>query len=233
MNSVKRPSTSRINLGCGLKAPDGWINVDSSYSASLAKLPRLKRVLCRLHVLPRYVAEAGWSPDILIANLKRPLPFQDETADIVYSSHTLEHLHVEDAKNLFREIHRVLKPGGITRILVPDGTNAVRSGVLPEFTEQDYERTIAPMNARAMHYMNMGKFPAYLPPWKRIWFNYRDVHFHKYLYTDQSLGALFRWAGFRDVRKTAAFESRIAEIRDVEIEGRGSDGSLCVEGVRP
>lgn len=40
--------------------------------------------------------------------------------DIVYHSHLLEHLDQEEGENLTKECLRVLKPGGILRISVPD-----------------------------------------------------------------------------------------------------------------
>jgi len=46
------------------------------------------------------------------------MPFPDESFDIVTLKHTLE--HVEDPMRALREIHRVLKPGGVALVVVPD-----------------------------------------------------------------------------------------------------------------
>lgn len=54
---------------------------------------------------------------------KAPLPFEDETFDMVYSSHNLE--HVDNRVQLMDEIWRILKMGGIFRVIVPHHTNPV------------------------------------------------------------------------------------------------------------
>jgi ubiquinone/menaquinone biosynthesis C-methylase UbiE len=48
-----------------------------------------------------------------------PLPFEDSSFDLVYSSHVLEHFLKADTQNVLNEWSRVLKPGGILRISVP------------------------------------------------------------------------------------------------------------------
>jgi SAM-dependent methyltransferase len=61
-----------------------------------------------------------------------PLPVETSTAEIVYSSHTIEHVPDAAVGRLCREAFRVLKPGGILRITTgPDAeTNfaALRRG---------------------------------------------------------------------------------------------------------
>ena len=47
-------------------------------------------------------------------------PIESETAEIVYSSHTIEHITDEAAINLFHEAYRILKPGGIVRLTTHD-----------------------------------------------------------------------------------------------------------------
>jgi SAM-dependent methyltransferase len=49
-----------------------------------------------------------------------PIPLDDGVAEIVYTSHTVEHITDAAAQNFFREAHRVLKPAGVLRITCPD-----------------------------------------------------------------------------------------------------------------
>lgn len=61
----------------------------------------------------------------------QPLPFADDSIDLAYTSHTIEHVTTDAARHLFREICRILVPGGIFRITCPDADilcNAMESG---------------------------------------------------------------------------------------------------------
>ncbi|ACK64397.1 hypothetical protein PCC8801_0297 [Rippkaea orientalis PCC 8801] len=49
-----------------------------------------------------------------------PLPLEDNTAEIIYTSHTIEHVTNEAVLNLFKEAYRTIKPGGGIRIVCPD-----------------------------------------------------------------------------------------------------------------
>lgn len=49
-----------------------------------------------------------------------PLPIDSESAELVYSSHTVEHITDQAAQNMFNESYRILKKGGIIRITTPN-----------------------------------------------------------------------------------------------------------------
>ena len=48
------------------------------------------------------------------------IPVKDNTAEIIYSSHTVEHINDEAAQNMFNESHRILKKGGLFRFTTPN-----------------------------------------------------------------------------------------------------------------
>jgi len=54
------------------------------------------------------------------ADLLGPLPLASGAMDVVYSSHFIEHVPRHRVRALLRECHRVLKPGGLLRLVVPD-----------------------------------------------------------------------------------------------------------------
>ena len=60
------------------------------------------------------------------ANLIERLKFPDETFEVVYTSHFVEHIPKEKLDFILSECYRVLKPNGILRIVVPDFENIVR-----------------------------------------------------------------------------------------------------------
>jgi SAM-dependent methyltransferase len=77
-------------------------------------------------------------------DVRRPLPFPDETFDAVYALHIIEHLTPEEGSKFVAEVHRVLRPGGIFRVSTPDLESAVRAylGRLEECIRQPTERNI-------------------------------------------------------------------------------------------
>jgi SAM-dependent methyltransferase len=50
----------------------------------------------------------------------KPLPIPSANAEAVYTSHTVEHVNDEACAVLFREAHRILKPGGVFRMTTPN-----------------------------------------------------------------------------------------------------------------
>jgi SAM-dependent methyltransferase len=51
---------------------------------------------------------------------QKMLPISNNSSNIVYSSHTIEHIDDESAQFLFNDTNRILKPGGIFRLSTPD-----------------------------------------------------------------------------------------------------------------
>lgn len=87
-----------LNLGSGFAPVEGWTNVD----------------------------RAG-TPVDLPWNLARGIPFPDVSVDGVACEHLYEHLSLNAAYQLSHEVLRVLRPGGIFRISVPDAGLCLRS----------------------------------------------------------------------------------------------------------
>lgn len=48
------------------------------------------------------------------------LPFEDDSVNLIYSSHVLEYFDRTEVINVLNEWNRVLKPGGTLRLAVPD-----------------------------------------------------------------------------------------------------------------
>ncbi len=82
----------RIHLGCGTKRLAGLVHVDA-----------------RAEVKPDYVADVR---DLTC--------FDDDSADLIYFCHGLEHLSFRAVGGAFKEWGRVLRPGGELRLAMPD-----------------------------------------------------------------------------------------------------------------
>lgn len=86
------PAGRLLNVGCGARFHPAWVNVDAS----------------------------PVSPEVRAVDVRAGLPFNDGEFVAVYSSHVLEHLGADEAAALLEQMHRVLAPGGILRVVVPD-----------------------------------------------------------------------------------------------------------------
>lgn len=111
-----------LNLGCGTKASShpNVINIDWSITLWL-KHSKILRPLLPLLIRERRMEKLRSLPDnIMVHDLSKGIPFGSGSVDVVYHSHVLEHLDRDVAAIFLTEVKRVLKPGGIHRIVVPD-----------------------------------------------------------------------------------------------------------------
>ncbi len=124
-------SDVKLNLGCGLAVHHGWINIDGSLNAFFGNLPSFfQRFIYKSTGASQYYTNDEYNKilknNIFIHHdLSFGIPYSDATVDYIFSSHFLEHLFEKDAMNLLKECYRVLKPGGLIRISVPDLEYAV------------------------------------------------------------------------------------------------------------
>ena len=118
------PRPVRLHLGSSAELKEGWINVD----------------------LLGDPVDLAW-------NLTTPLPFEDGSAAAVFSEHLLEHLTLRQGMALAEESFRLLRPGGVLRIGVPDAHAYARSYF--DSSDEFLERMCpgAPTRLLAMQYV--------------------------------------------------------------------------------
>ncbi len=174
----------KLNLGCGPNRKNGWVNIDLFDSKADLQL-----------------------------DLREPWPFPDDSASYIYSEHVFEHFefHVE-VPHFLSEAFRVLKPGGIFDVVVPDTAPALKAYGNPNSTYWSTE-------AKRWH-----------PEWCETDLDHLNYHFrqdgqHQYAWDADSLRRTLSAAGFLDA-------SRREFDPHLDTEERAL-GSLYMVGTKP
>ena len=117
MNSIK------LHLGAFDCSVDGWVNTDVTPHIWISKIPLAPLLLFKLKIMPKFRYDqhlAGVFRQLKYLDLCKKLPFQENSIDAIFSSHVFEHLFMDEVNKLIVECFRVLKPGGVCRVVVPD-----------------------------------------------------------------------------------------------------------------
>lgn len=70
----------------------------------------------------RMVAEReGYEIQTIRADMTKPLPFEEESFDLIF--HPVSNCYIEDVMHIWRECHRILKPGGLLMAGLDNGIN--------------------------------------------------------------------------------------------------------------
>ena len=202
----------KLNLGCGQNVVDGWVNVDYAFGARLTKIPVISTIVRKLKLF-----SADWNEAIFVHDLTRSFPWPDSTADVAYSSHTLEHFSREDGRNFLLECHRVLRKGGILRIVVPDLRQFVTDYMEDKFQADHFVEKLGVL----VHTGNSA-IKKKLAPF--IGFP------HKCMYDNSRLLEILDEVGF-DASSRLAFDSEIGDIDSIELKDR-TENAVIVEGRR-
>jgi predicted SAM-dependent methyltransferase len=194
----------QLHIGCGPGRLSGWINID-------------------VHPAP------------LAMNVLWGLPFADGSVRRIFVSHMLEHLFFpRDVRFFLAEVKRVMAPGGVLRVVVPDIEQCVAAYAGNDRSFFDSRRETWswwPRNATRLEdflaYAGAGAEPAYL------------FEAHKYGYDFETLARVLGEAGFVQIRRSGYMASTDPALRvdDVSPVARARYGdryySLFVEADAP
>lgn len=109
-----KKSINGVHLGCGPNYINNFINIDANYKEKCDIIGRIDR-----------------------------LQFKEESVDIIYNSHVLEHIPKDRIRKTLSRWHRVLKPDGKLYICVPNLENLCKlylNNLKDEYNLEEWEK---------------------------------------------------------------------------------------------
>ncbi|MBT9444345.1 MAG: methyltransferase domain-containing protein [Hyphomonadaceae bacterium] len=204
----------RVHIGSHVQAPPDWINFDASPTLRLQRLPLVGGFLHRLSGMPDRFPDA-----VRYGDITKGLPFEDGSVSAVYASHVLEHLSFEDFYAALEETRRILRPGGVFRLIVPDLAGRARRYLAA------HEKGDAAAAERFMRETLLGRVsrPKSLKARAKALFG-NEVHL--WMWDEPSMQAALTAVGFADVRRCAIGDAANPAFGSVERHGRFFDHDL-------
>jgi predicted SAM-dependent methyltransferase len=176
----------RLHIGCGTVHLPGWVNIDRDPASD--------------------VIDVSW-------DLRHSLPISNGSAEFIFHEHFMEHLTVDEGLALSRESLRLLKPGGILRIGMPDLADVVR-----QYYENDWR----------LPWMKKYGYEHIQTRAENINIAFREWE-HKWLYDREELYRRLHEAGFATIRDCQCGESAVEALRGLETR---DETLLVVEAVK-
>lgn len=152
-------------------------------------------------------------------DLRRGIPYPDNSVDLIRASHLIEHLTLEEAKGLLCEMFRVLKPNGLARITTPD---------LNIIIKHYYNRDMGFFNAveQPAEYIQA---PTMGEKFSRLLFS--GDYQHKAIFTYEMIKNFLEQAGFTKIFKSVPGFSHSEQIQ-METQDAHIEISLFVEVIK-
>ena len=183
----------KLHIGCGGNALPGWLNT-----------------------------ELDPKGDEIFLDATKPFPFANDQFHFIYSEHMIEHVDWVQGGVMLRECWRVLKPGGIIRLVTPDLQQLTRllSGPLTELEQSYLDYCVRTFGLpagpnRAVHVVN----------------NFMRAWGHQFIYDEHTLREQLLGAGFTDVRTAPLEESAYRELTGIAKLDRMPAGFVALESL--
>src|SRR6266852_337088 len=174
-----------VNVGCGPYPVEGFCNIDY-----------------------------GWRPGVFCFDIRKGIPLPTGSVKGIFTEHCLEYLTTEQCLSVLRDFRRMLQPGGVARVVLPDGGLYCRLYVRAASGDKVEWPYVEP-NKPPIYYVN------------RIMSGYG--HYVGFVYDFESFKEAMLTAGFREVHRQAYLRGHDPRLL-VDLEGRAIE-SFYAEGV--
>jgi predicted SAM-dependent methyltransferase len=184
----------KLHIGCGDNTIAGWLNSD---------------------YYPQF-------PSVFALDATKPLPFEDDTFDYVFSEHMIEHITFQEGLNLLTECHRVLKSKGTMRISTPD----------LEFLLWLHKKDTSDLQHSYIKWATDTLIPG-IPFYDAVFVinNFVRAWGHQFIYDKRMLRFSLEKAGFTKLRECNVNQSDDYQLRNLENDKRMPAGFLQLESM--
>jgi predicted SAM-dependent methyltransferase len=218
--SSKRPLTSyfkiqRLIASCvrGRRGLVNWSSIQNKQFLDIGCGPNTHQGLINL--------DYGWYPGVdLCWDVTKGIPLRSGSLDGIFTEHCLEHIPVSCISPILGECLRVLRSGGVIRIVVPDG----------ELYMQRYSELLENGKARSLPYSHRDRINGLYSPIMSVNRIFREEG-HQFIYDYHSLSMFLWYSGFREIQKLSFGNGRRCELL-IDTPSRAIE-SLYVEAVKP
>ena len=195
----------KLHIGCGNHLIKGWLNCDLLDDWEI------------MRGVPIYPLDAT-----------KPFPLANDTFDVVFSEHMIEHVSYDDGSRVLAECFRVLKPGHFIRITTPD----------LKFLIALYAAEKTDLQKRYIKWASDAFLDSRHDVETFVINNFFYKFVHRFIYDEAALRRSMMDAGFVDVTSRPLGESPHFDLKNLENEGRIPAGflrleSLILEAMKP
>lgn len=186
-------------FGCGLCAPSRWLNFDASPAMRLQRLPLIG------NLVPS--GQFGRYPlNVQYGDIVKGLPIADQSVELLYCSHVLEHMSLEELNSALANCYKHLKADGIFRLVVPDLEVMAKAYIQSNCPEAAHEFMRLTWLGKEHRQRDLLSFV-------KDWLAGNN---HLWMYDYKSLSRELSKAGFQNIHRVKFGDSGIDLFNDVE-----------------
>jgi len=204
-----------VQYGCGLSAPEGWLNFDASPTLRVQRIPFVGRII-------KKNMRVSFPDNVIYGDIVKGLPVAPDSCYALYCSHVLEHLSLLDFRVALKNSFRILMPGGVFRCVLPD----------LEYLAKKYIAGLQNQDASAsIDFIGNGTLLGTLEKPKGLKSNLQHAFGnskHLWMWDYYSLSSELKAAGFKNIVPTSYGKGADEMFRFVEDESR-FDCALAIE----
>jgi predicted SAM-dependent methyltransferase len=188
----------KLEIGAGSNGKPGWLATDLDPPDVASVVP------------------------IIAMDATKDFPIPSDSFDYVYTEHMIEHISFVSGQDMLSECHRILKPGGVLRVVTP------ALGFLFRIMASD--RSLFEERYRTW---SIERFLPSAPAVTNAFFlnNFMRAWGHTFIYDHETLRLAMKLAGFDNITEYELNESERPELRGLENESRMPKGFLALESM--